>query len=314
MDEQDLRLIAALQCDGRASTERIARVLGLNVRVARRRLRVLLGDGVVRVVAAPPPERVPAAMSLRVKVLRGRLDAVAAGLAAREDIPFVDVSAAGDEILAVLVGGAQPGNHLVFRQLPATTAVTSVEACTILHLFAAATDWRLDVLTEAERRGLEAGGRFVDRELDEIDNAVLAALGEDARLPASTIAARVGEPESTVRRRLLTLRAERQFVTEAFVEPRRLGLPVDANLLVQVPPGRLDEAGRTLARHPAVHGAFAATGAYNLHVAVWMRDLEELYRFVTADLARLGATAAETVLVGRAVKRPGKPGLLPAMG
>ena len=42
-----------------------------------------------------------------------------------------------------------------------------------------------------------------------------------------------------------------------------------------------------------------------LYIAAWLRDLDGLYDFLTEDMARLGVTAAETVLVGEAVKRPG---------
>jgi len=41
---------------------------------------------------------------------------------------------------------------------------------------------------------------------------------------------------------------------------------------------------------------------------VWLRDLDALYEFLTADLAGLGVSAAETILVGRVIKRPGLPG------
>ena len=89
------------------------------------------------------------------------------------------------------------------------------------------------------------------------------------------------------------------------MDARRLGLAVDANVLLRVAPGRLDTVGRTLAAHPAVHGALATTGEANLNVAVWFRDLAELYGFLTRDLGALGVDAAETVVVGEALKRPG---------
>ncbi|GAA3845742.1 Lrp/AsnC family transcriptional regulator [Amycolatopsis tucumanensis] len=306
LDGDDLRLIEALQCDGRVTVEQTARVLGLPVRAVQRRMRVLLGDGVVRVVAVPPGALARGVVVLRIRVLRGKLDPITAALAAREDIPLVDVSAAGDEILALLLAGPDPRHRLVFRQLPATSAVTSVEAQTVMHVFSDATDWRLGVLSDAERAALGCGGQAAERPLDDLDRAVLRLLGEDLRLPAATIAARLGHPESTVRRRLSALRADGRFVTQAFVDPTRLGLTIDANLLMRVPPDLLDRAGRALARHPAVHGAMATTGASNLHAAVWLRDLEHLYAFITQDLAALGVTEVETVLIGASVKRPGK--------
>ncbi|MFG2627730.1 Lrp/AsnC family transcriptional regulator [Streptomyces sp. NPDC048473] len=115
-------------------------------------------------------------------------------------------------------------------------------------------------------------------------------------------------PESTVRRRIAALRERGLLRTHVHVDVRRLGLAVDANLLMQVEPGRLDAVGRELAAHPAVHGAMATAGAANLHLAVWLPDLAALYRFLTQDIGAHGVTAVETVLVGRAVKRPGSHG------
>ncbi|MFH8595211.1 AsnC family transcriptional regulator [Streptomyces rimosus] len=311
LDLRDQRLIAALQCDGRLSAERAAEVLGENPRTVHRRWRALTGDGTVKVVAVPVRPDSVGALFLRIKVLKGKLDALTAALAARPDIPFIDLSASGDEITAVSLTEPGSRDHLVFRQLPATPAVASVSAATVLHVFAEASDWRHDVLTPEERAALtpppgESEPAGDSPALDPVDRDILAALQDDARTPAAAIAARTGHPASTVRRRLARLMSDGRLSTHVAVDPKRLGLLIDANLLMQVPPDHLDTVGRTLARHPAVHGAFATTGAANLHAAVWVRDLAALYRLITHDLAGLGISGVETLLVGHAVKRPGR--------
>ncbi|MGC4744955.1 Lrp/AsnC family transcriptional regulator [Micromonospora sp. DT201] len=301
LDDVDRRLVAALQCDGRASVEQIAGVLRLTSRVVRRRLARLLGDGTVRVVIAPQLDPYEAVMLLRIRVLRGSLDAVTKALAERDDIPFIDLTAGGDEILAVLASGKDPRNRLIFRQLPATRAVTSVEAQTAMHVYADASAWRLDALSAAERRELTAPVR--SHAPDGLDREILAALAPDARQSAAALAAKLGRPESTVRRRLTAMPP----VTQTYVDPHRLGLLVDANLYLRLPPAELDRVGAALAAHPSVHGVLSTTGRANLHVAVWLPDLEGLHRFITGELAALGVTDVETVLVGRATKRPGQP-------
>ncbi|GHE97585.1 AsnC family transcriptional regulator [Streptomyces longispororuber] len=308
LDERDQRLVAALQCDGRLAADRAAEVLGLSPRVVHRRWAALLGDGTVRVVGLPAQPVPPAGMTLRIKVLRGRTEMIAKALAEREDVPFVDLSAGGDEISAILLADTAAPHRLLHRQLPATNAVTSVDAQTVLHVFKGAQDWRHDVLTAAERGALTPDfadpGAQADRG-DATDRALLAALAEDGRAPAAAVARATGHPESTVRRRLADLRACGLLRTHVHVDARRLGLPVDANLLMRVAPGRLDAVGRTLAAHPAVHGALATTGRANLHVAVWLPDLPALYAFLTREVGALDVAAVETLLVGRAVKRPG---------
>jgi DNA-binding Lrp family transcriptional regulator len=307
-DLLDQRLIAALQCDGRVTAERAAEVLGIPVRAVQRRWAALMAEGHVEVVASPPRPPVGEVMLLRVRVLRGKLETVARSLADREDVPLVDLSAGGDQVIAVLIASADDSSRLVFRQLPATSAVVTVDAQTVIHVYTDAAAWTLDVLTAAERAGLTpvrhgevTGG---DSGADPTDRVIADVLARDGRASAAVIARAAGRPESTVRRRLAALLDQGRIRTRVIVDPRILGLPVDANLRMQVPPARLDETGRALAQHPAVHGALATTGAANLHAAVWLRDLDHLYQFITLDLAGLGVASVDTTLIGETMKRP----------
>jgi DNA-binding Lrp family transcriptional regulator len=320
VDEVDLRLIASLQCDGRATAEHVGEVLGVSPRIVARRWSALTGDGTIRVLATAPRPAVNGVMLLRIRVLRGKIEAVARALAARDDIPMIDISAGGDQLTAVLLAGPDHHNNLVFRQLPATTAVTSVEAETIVHVYADTGDWRLDVLSPDERRRLTpvrpAVGENPDlsaerhdasgpQETDEIDQEIGKALAADARMPAAAVARATGYPPSTVRRRLSALFDQGKLRTHTLVVPRRLGLGVDADIRMRVAPAHLDEVGQQLAAHPAVHGAVATTGTGNLFIALWLRDLDDLHRFITKDLAALEVDNIDTILVGREFKRSG---------
>ncbi|NEB75316.1 Lrp/AsnC family transcriptional regulator [Streptomyces sp. SID14478] len=329
----DQRLVAALQWDGRLTAERAAHVLGLSPATVRRRLHALAADGTVRVVVSPvarPRNGGSAgALFLRIRVLRGKLDTIVAALAAREDIPFIDVTTAGDEIFAV--ARTEPGSRdpLVFRQLPSTQAVTSLESATILHVFRLTSEWRHDVLSAAERTALSpaAGtGTPADPhetvpgspgpygvEADALEQSLIEALTPDARLTAAALAARTGHPETTVRRRIARLTSQGRLVTQVLVDPRRLGLPIEAKLLLHVAPDHLAAAGRALADHPAVHGAFATSGPSNLHAAAYFTDLTALYGFLSRDLVGLGISHVETALVSRAVKRTPAPVAPPAL-
>ncbi|WP_033825588.1 Lrp/AsnC family transcriptional regulator, partial [Kitasatospora sp. MBT63] len=318
LSHTDQRLVAALQCDGRVTAERAAQVLGISAATVRRRLQALGADGTVRVVISPVARPrgggSAGALFLRIRVLRGKLDTIVAALVAREDIPFVDVTTSGDEIFAV--ARTEPGSRdpLVFRQLPSTQAVTSLESATILHVFRLTSEWRHQVLSVPERTALGPGGPTADPavpgspgpygiDTDPLEHCLLDALTGDARLSAAALAARTGHPESTVRRRLAQLAAQGRLVTQVLVEPRRLGLPIEAKLLLHVTPDHLAAAGQALADHPAVHGAFATSGPSNLHAAAYFPDVTALYGFLSRDLAGLGITHVETAIVGRTAKR-----------
>ncbi|MFD7641034.1 Lrp/AsnC family transcriptional regulator [Kitasatospora sp. NPDC059795] len=307
LDPLDRQLVHALQVDGRAESGRIAQVLGVSARTVTRRLGRLLGSGTVRVVRMPDTRAAALdALLLRVRVLRGRVDAIALALAAREDVPFVDVMLGGQEVSAVVLGGAAARDRLLYGQLPATDAVVESTAHAVLHLFADASAWRCGALT-AEQEALLAPPppAGAPPEPDGLDHRLLDLLAVDARRSHAALAAASGAPESTVRRRLHRLAEGGLLRTHVSVDPRLLGAAVDANLWLELPPGRLAAAGEALARHPQVHGVLATGGPTNLMAAVFCPDHAALYRFHTEVLGPLGVRRAETAIVARAVKRAG---------
>ena len=318
-DDTDLQLIAALQCDGRVSAERAATVLGLSPRVVQRRLASMFADGAVRVLALPPLPSPDGSMLLDIRVLQGKVDALATALAQREDIFMVDVSVGGDRISAVALAALRTSKQLIMRQLPATPAVTAIEAETVLHVFAEARSWRVQALSAAQQKALTPPEPEPDPEpepqipapdpdhdeLDELDQELANTLAQDARQSAAALARLTGTAESTARRHVAALFDRGRLQTLVAVDHLRLGLAVDANLKISVLPADLDATGRRLAAHPAVHGVLATTGIANLRVSVWLKDLNHLYRFLTEDLGALHVGHVETMLVGRTVKRPG---------
>ncbi|MFC8722107.1 Lrp/AsnC family transcriptional regulator [Kitasatospora sp. NPDC057198] len=309
LDALDRRLVHALQVDGRAEPGRIAEVLGVSARTVTRRLGRLLGTGAVRVVRMPDTRAAAlGALLLRVRVLRGRTDAIALALAARAEVPFVDVMLGGQEVSAVVLGDAAARDRLLRGLLPATDAVLESTAHAVLHLFADASAWRCGALTAAQEAAL-APPPPVPADPppapDPLDHRLLDALGADARRPHAALAAALAVPESTVRRRLRRLAAAGLLRTHVSVDPRLLGAAVDANLWLDVEPGRLAATGEALARHPQVHGVLATSGPNNLMAAVFCPDHAALYRFQTEVLGPLGVRRVETAVVARAVKRAG---------
>lgn len=309
LDDVDRRLIGALQVDGRASPEKLADALDLPVRTVARLLDDLLRDGTVRITAVPPRDPGQRASVVRVTTRRGKADAIAAALACRPDVRFVDIASTSEELSAFVAAGDGARSRLLSDLSGQfADAITGITAQTVLRIHAGAHQWRLPELSKQVREALgepvRPDGR-VPPAADETETRIRAVLEADGRASAATVAERSGVAAITVRRRLSALRAAGTLLTSVGVDPGRLGLPVGARLILTVPPSRLDAAARALAGHPAVHGVLATTGIASLHVAVWLPDLDALYDFLTADLAGLDVSAAETILVGRVIKRPG---------
>ena len=100
MDELDLKIISLLQVDGRASNAKIAREVGVSEGTVRRRLRRLIQDDVVKVIAVPNLEKMGYATTalIGLQTSPGRSDAVAQALARLEEVHYVAITTGAYDI------------------------------------------------------------------------------------------------------------------------------------------------------------------------------------------------------------------------
>jgi DNA-binding Lrp family transcriptional regulator len=307
LDMADRRIVCALQFNGRASAVRIATALGLAERTVTRRLNRLLDVGIVRVVLsqAAASETESVTVILRVRVLKGKVADIAAALARRDDIQFVDIMENGQEIVASSTTPTASRAQLLVNGIASGSDVIEVTSHTGLHLYADPASWNLGLLTPDESEALvhPAIPESPDWTVD--DPQIRNLLASNARMPLAELARRTGLPISTLRRRVERLEANGLLRTVAIVDRMALGLGVDANISMHVPPALIDAVGHRLATSPGVHGAAATTGEPNMFAAVYSVDLPGLHDFVIGTLGPLGVTAAEVNLVRTSVKQAG---------
>lgn len=125
--------------------------------------------------------------------------------------------------------------------------------------------------------------------MDEVDQAIVALLRSDARLPNATIAARVGVAPSTAHARVRSL-VERGVVTgfHAAVAPAAVGRPLQAMVAVRLrvhARANLRQFARSLAVLPGVQHVFFLAGSDDFQIHVAMRDSDELRDFVAEHLS-----------------------------
>ena len=102
MNELDKKIIRLLQVDGRASNARIAREAGVSEGTIRRRLRRLIQENVIQVIAVPNLEQlgyVTAAL-VGVQVEPGRVSDVADALAALDEAHYVAITLGAFDVFA----------------------------------------------------------------------------------------------------------------------------------------------------------------------------------------------------------------------
>lgn len=110
MDELDRKIMALLQADGRTSNAKIARHVGVSEGTIRRRLKHLLEEGIIHVVAIPEPERLGFATEalIGVQVEPDKIDSVAEGIRTLPEAQWVAVTTGAYDIFTwVIVRSAE---------------------------------------------------------------------------------------------------------------------------------------------------------------------------------------------------------------
>ncbi len=111
--------------------------------------------------------------------------------------------------------------------------------------------------------------------LDELDKKLLTILQDDARVQASVIARETGCNENTIRYRIERLKKHgviKEFT--ALLNPRMIGLPVAAIMMITTEPNQLKEVFEKLAELEETKHILQATGKHDLIVVAHYKDMK----------------------------------------
>lgn len=320
-DALDRAIIAALQLNGRASWHQIARHVGAEPRTVQRRAARLEDSGVLRVIGVVDVLRcglgVP--VLVRYRCRPGAAEQVARSLAARPETRFVTaVTGSADCVAELVVSDHMQLGRVLAAAVSTRPEVVETQSLPVMHTFTAAHDWDPGLLSAEAVRELRAGAGvqpFEDRfweqapeKLDETDVAVVRALAAYGRASYRDIAAQAGCSERTAARRVESLVRRGCLRFRTLAEPELLGYRVEFMLWLTVDAARLEQAGTTLARHPATKYLSATTGPFNLVGQITLRHHGELYPYTSEVIGALpGVRAADMTLQTSTWKRAWTP-------
>ncbi|KPI11454.1 transcriptional regulator, AsnC family [Actinobacteria bacterium OK074] len=309
-DELDLRVLRALEIDGRASFSRIGAVLGVSDQTVARRFRGLSEDGGVRVVAVTDFEALGRDQwLLRLRCAPDGAEAIAAALARRPDTLWVGLMAGGTEVFTVTRPRSRDDHdELLLGKLPRTPSVLEIRVHQVLHRFYGGPESWLSkrvVLTEAEEEALRPPPRGPGpARIDPEDEPLVALLERDGRATYPELARATGRSESAVKRRLAALLSSGAVYFDIDYPPELVGHGVLAALWITAAPSALHSVGEALAAHPEVAYATATSGVSNLTATAVARDTPGLYAYLSRRLGTLeGVQHVETAPIVRRVKQ-----------
>jgi Lrp/AsnC family transcriptional regulator, leucine-responsive regulatory protein len=119
--------------------------------------------------------------------------------------------------------------------------------------------------------------RYVNRPIDKIDRAIIAALTEDGRMTIRELAEQIGLSSPSVSERILKLEdagAIRGYTV--LVDPKAFGLNVAAYVRLQAMPGEVKRVAEMLKGTPEVVEAHHVTGEDCYLAKIVVCDVEEL--------------------------------------
>ncbi|MEU9189930.1 AsnC family transcriptional regulator [Streptomyces sp. NPDC048484] len=312
LDPLDLKLMQALQVDGRAPFSRIAEVLGVSDQTVARRFRRLRTTAGLRVLGVTDGSRLGRQnWIVRLRCTPDVAEQLAGALARRPDTSYIGLFSGGTEVMcAMKPRSKQERDELLFDRLPRTPRVISVSAHCLLHFYyGGALGWlnklrALDPDEEAALTPPPVETATAPVALDADDEALLAVLRRDGRTALTELQTSTGQTESAVKRRLDRLRSCGVLYFDVQHDREPLGHATHAMLWLTVAPSALADVGRALAGHPEVGFAAAVTGQANIIASVLCRDTSALYTYLSERIGVLdGVQAVETVLTLRQVKQ-----------
>ncbi|MEV1023134.1 Lrp/AsnC family transcriptional regulator [Streptomyces sp. NPDC050264] len=308
IDHLDRRVIAALQLNGRAPWNAVARWVGASETTAQRRYTALREQGLLRVVGTVELDRTRegSSMLVRVQTRPGHGLEAADRFTASPDVRFVAVvTGAADLIVDFVASDSEEMMRMLFTDLPAADLITSTEAVPVIRAFKSASMWDTGLLPLEAAADLRPAAFAsscdrpdwdgVPQALTVLEQEVAAALKEDGRTQISALARRLGHTESSVARAMdrLISRGILQFRT--LVDPKLLGYEAEFMVWLSIEPDRLDDAGRQLAQHPGTKFLGAATGRFNLVGHMVLPRRTDLYRYTSDVIGALPGLIASDV-------------------
>jgi len=139
---------------------------------------------------------------------------------------------------------------------------------------------------------------------DNIDWKIITLLNEDGRMSSAEIARRLGKVSArTVTNRIDVLTKHGIINVRAVVNPDKVGYGVMADVFVEVEPGRVREVARQAAEFPESSYVACATGESDVSISLRVRNIEELFDFVTEKLGKIpGVRRTQSYLLPLKIK------------
>ncbi|HET9126585.1 MAG TPA: Lrp/AsnC family transcriptional regulator [Propionibacteriaceae bacterium] len=314
LDDEDRRLVAALQVRPRASWADLASVLGRSPVTLARRWERMVESGAAWMTVAPNLQPGTGALGLgvaliEVRVPPGQVLPVAQELSAVPEVATIDVTAgARDLFLTVIAGDTESLAELVLERLHPLGTLLAIQSHPITRTYSDGSSWRLAGLTDLERALLAEprhppNGAAVTARAE----AVARELARDGRVSSTEVAARLDLTQRRARELIAEVIGTGRLRFRTELSRRHSGYPMCAWYLLRTPASQRDAMARRMATLKQARAVVALVGQYDLAVDVWTRNLDDVQRLeATLEERMPGVQIVDRAVVMRTVKIMGR--------
>lgn len=135
-------------------------------------------------------------------------------------------------------------------------------------------------------------------ETDKLDLGIVNLLLEDGRMAASEIARRLGGvSERAVRYRIERMLNDNVIHISAVARPEAFGLPIKADVWLEVESDRIREVAQKMAEYENVTYVACSIGETDVSIQVVAKDTDEIYRFVTETVRKVPGVRRTTTSI-----------------
>ena len=140
--------------------------------------------------------------------------------------------------------------------------------------------------------------------IDDVDRGILDCLRVDARMKSTEIAKRLGNmTPRAIRNRLDRLVAEGYISLGACAIPENLGLPISADIAMDVEPGMVEEVARELVKMEETNYVAMSTGDTDISVSLVAASMGDLQDIINHKLHSIpGVRKTRTYILTKILK------------
>ncbi len=285
----DQMIIAHLQQDGRKSFVSIARDIGATEKTVRSRVRQLLANNTIQIVALTSPDALGYSAGGLVGI---RLDAgvraedIVRQLVELGDVDYVVTTLGRYAIMAELISQSSQSMHRAIEQgIGSIGGIRSYDVFPYIHIFYQQAQFR----TFHGALTIEGGVR--PSKIDDTDKAIIVELNRDGRIPMQEIAGKLNVSESLIRNRVKRMLESNAMRIMAITNPMNLSHNVVVWAAVQLVPGHsLKELAEQVSDVPNVTYVAICAGMYDLFVEIVCATNDELLLILDDQVRSLPGT------------------------